>query len=629
MPSKSGFQALSAPLLSADAMGYSSLDELEWKQRALMAEAQLRVQEERNQQLTERLEWMRDIGETLASRRHTSDAIGMLLDRAVRVVGGSLGALYLVEDDGEHITARTMVGDRIKEIRLKIGEGLAGACAATRRVINIKDARRDPRWRFAFDEITGAKTRAVLCVPLLDAQGNLLGVIQVLNKDDGSYFSVDDEDVLTVVSNNISMIMENFRYYFEQVSRNIELNEMQKGLEDRVRELDVLARLQRRIAESPTKDDELHAALEAALSLIDADGCVISYVQDGEMLSIASYANRPGHFFPYVRTSPLFHRVLQSPHPVMLADSELLTDDIDKTLRGEFDAYLGVAIRVKGVTQGAIEVGRYRRPGHVNFTEEHGKLLLLIAGQIGRFMASNSERRRREREGRVAALGAMLSGVMHDLKTPLTISSGYVQLMERADDPERRKLYGDSVRRQFDDVRNMTQEIIAYARGEVSLFERNVHLSVFAQELEEWLQHEFADSSVRICVTLETRGDVRLDEGKLKRILFNLARNAHEAMRRDGGAYYVTISRSGERLVVRCSDTGPGIPVEVRKRLFEPFVSAGKTRRSGLGLSIVKRLAEELEGTIRFDSEIGVGTTFTISCPWKPIIDDDLGRSSD
>lgn len=622
MPSKSEFHALGAPLVSPVPLIFGGPEEHDWKQRALIAEAQLRVEGERNRQLTDRLEWMRDIGEALASRRDTSDAIGMLLDRAVRVVGGALGALYLVEEDGAYITARTMVGDRIKEIRLAVGEGLAGTCASTRRVINVKDARRDPRWRYAFDDITGAKTRAVLCVPLVDVQGALLGVIQVLNKNDETYFSVDDEELLISVANNVSMIIENFRYYFEQVSQNIELNEMRHVLEDRVRELDVLSALQQRIAEATTKDDELAAAHEAALALIDADGCVISYAQDGEMVSLASFANQPGRFIPYERNSELFHRVLNSAQPVMLDGDALLDADFDPVLREEFNTYLGVAIRVNGVTHGAIEVGRHPRPTSSPFTEEHGKLLLLIAGQVGRFIDNSRGRRRREREGRVAALGAMLSGVLHDLKTPLTISSGYVQLMERADDPERRRLYGDAVRRQFDDVRNMTQEIIAYARGEVSLYERTVHLTVFAEELEEWLRHEFEDSVVRVCVNLETRGDIRIDEGKLKRILFNLARNAHEAMRREGGTYTVTISRAGERLVVRSTDTGPGIPSEVRKRLFEPFVSSGKTQRSGLGLSIVKRLAEELNGTVRFDTELGVGTTFTISCPWKAIADE-------
>lgn len=167
----------------------------------------------------------------------------------------------------------------------------------------------------------------------------------------------------------------------------------------------------------------------------------------------------------------------------------------------------------------------------------------------------------------------------------------------------------------------MTHEVVAYARGELQVYERTVHLSVFAEELRQWLCHEFETSGIATEVTLVGRGDVRLDEGKLKRILFNLARNAREAMADQGGSYTIHIAREGDQLVFRCSDTGGGIPQSIQRRLFEEFVSSGKEQRSGLGLAIVKRLVGEMEGEVSFDSVCDEGTTFYVRVPWKEASD--------
>ena len=109
------------------------------------------------------------------------------------------------------------------------------------------------------------------------------------------------------------------------------------------------------------------------------------------------------------------------------------------------------------------------------------------------------------------------------------------------------------------------------------------------------------------------RGDVRMDEGKIKRALFNLARNAREAMP-DGGTYTVEFTRVGDDLVIRSTDTGQGIPLDLQRRLFEAFVTR-KSGGTGLGLAIVKRLVEEHGGSISFQSRIDEGTTFEIKLP--------------
>ena len=81
------------------------------------------------------------------------------------------------------------------------------------------------------------------------------------------------------------------------------------------------------------------------------------------------------------------------------------------------------------------------------------------------------------------------------------------------------------------------------------------------------------------------------------------------------GRYAVVFEREGDRLVIECTDTGPGIPQAIRGRLFDMFVSEGKAGGTGLGLSIVKKVVDDHEGTIRFECGEAGGTTFRIELP--------------
>ncbi len=109
-----------------------------------------------------------------------------------------------------------------------------------------------------------------------------------------------------------------------------------------------------------------------------------------------------------------------------------------------------------------------------------------------------------------------------------------------------------------------------------------------------------------------------LDASQLEQILLNLAVNARDAMP-DGGALRIALSPAGERVVIEVEDDGIGMPEEVRRHIFEPFFTTKDSQRgTGLGLSTVRRLVDELEGTIEVRSAPGEGTCFRIALPAVP-----------
>ena len=104
-----------------------------------------------------------------------------------------------------------------------------------------------------------------------------------------------------------------------------------------------------------------------------------------------------------------------------------------------------------------------------------------------------------------------------------------------------------------------------------------------------------------------------LDPGKIRRVLDNLVSNAVDAMPR-GGGLWVTAERAGDEAVVRVRDSGEGIPDAVMENMFKPF-NTSKAGGTGLGLPFCRMAVRAHGGRIDVETELGAGTTFTVSLP--------------
>jgi signal transduction histidine kinase len=125
-----------------------------------------------------------------------------------------------------------------------------------------------------------------------------------------------------------------------------------------------------------------------------------------------------------------------------------------------------------------------------------------------------------------------------------------------------------------------------------------------------------------IAITIDVPADIpqfETDRGKLQQILLNLINNAFAALS-EGGTLSISAARIDDRtLRIQVEDTGCGIPAKDIKRIFEPFFSTKtQTGGTGLGLSVTYSLTQELGGSIDVESQVGVGTRFTIILPLTP-----------
>ncbi len=162
-----------------------------------------------------RLSALLDVAKALISERDLDALLRKILQEASRVVDADRGSLFLVDRDTGELFAKIaqgIGGDR--ELRIPAGVGIAGHVARTGETIKLRNAYDDPRFNSSVDRATGYQTRSLLAVPMLDMQGQIVGVIQVLNKNHGR-FTQDDADVLVALGGQAAAAIENAKLHEE------------------------------------------------------------------------------------------------------------------------------------------------------------------------------------------------------------------------------------------------------------------------------------------------------------------------------------------------------------------------------------------------------------------------------
>ncbi len=560
---------------------------------------------------------LREVGLALGATLDLDELLELILARMTEVVLAERATLYLLDDAKDELVSRVIQGGEVRQIRLKVGDGIAGHVAKTGRTRLVKDAYKDPRFDPSWDTATGYRTRSILAVPMKNHLGRTIGVIQVLNKKTGE-FEETDAVILASLATQAAISIDNSRLFASVTQKNMQLLDTKEQLEHRVRDLKLLFDLESAMGRASSLEELFTSVLTEALRVCEARAgafamadavtgkCRIYVVDDKSRLR--SYPMRLGQGFAG-------HAMVEA--EAILSNDARAHEVFDPALDGVlgFQAHSVLAVPVEGEDGEPIAaVALYEKNGG-RFSEEDRALLLLIAANASTAILLHLSREAREREDRLTTIGRLLSGVIHDLKTPLSVISGYVQLMQGTDDRAQRDEFAELALRQFDHIVAMQRDVLEFARGEKSILVRKVYLAKFFEDLRAQLETDLARRGVELAIELADRGTAKFDEQKVIRVIHNLARNAAEAMGEKGGKFTIKVSRDGHgALIMTFVDTGPGIPKEIEHRLFQSFVTSGKKGGTGLGLAIVKRIAEEHGGTVTVKST-GKGATFKLRLP--------------
>ena len=220
---------------------------------------------------------------------------------------------------------------------------------------------------------------------------------------------------------------------------------------------------------------------------------------------------------------------------------------------------------------------------------------------------------------RLATLGRLTATVSHELRNPLgTIRASFYSIADETSDKE----LGiedvlDRAERNITRCDAIIEELLDYART------KKPELS--PTRVDDWLAHVLDEQTIpagiRLKRSLVSGMEVPIDGERLRRCVINLVTNACQAMqegKQTGGCLRVETARKADRLEIRIIDSGPGIPPERMEKIFEPLYST-KGFGVGLGLPIVRQIAEMHGGDIEIESEPGEGTRATLWLPLKHV----------
>jgi len=233
--------------------------------------------------------------------------------------------------------------------------------------------------------------------------------------------------------------------------------------------------------------------------------------------------------------------------------------------------------------------------------------------------------------GKMASLGELSAGVAHEINNPLAIILTERQiLLDLADqtqhlDPEFKKELKDSLNQmdaQINRCKRITHNLLRFSRRTRSVIEK-VDLNAFLEEVVELMEREAQSTGVKFLSDLDkTLKPVLSDPSQLQQVFLNLITNAIDA--HDGkpyGTIRITTRADDEHQQVRIvfADTGSGIPKEILHRIFDPFFTTKAVGKgTGLGLSICYTIMQRLGGSISVKSELGEGTEFSLTIPYRP-----------
>ena len=663
--------------------------------------------QERIQQLTasvtqqeQQVAGLLNIAASLRESRDPTEAMGSIVVQISDLLDADRTTIYQLDEETDMLIGLAVQGES-KESSISVGipngRGLAGLVASKKLVINLADAYSHDDFDVRFDKLTGYRTRSVLCVPMLNASGVVIGVVQVLNKNIG-IFSLEDQQLLCALAAQAAITLEALTLECELKTSYDRLQKVSAQVRQQLEEQALLFELETVISSSDEIIDLADAVLSKVASVVGCELVVLfapgesgvgpAYLQEVE----DSLREIPGTYrasdqgllmIPKVELGEgIIGKSASRGEEIILVGDQFELEAIPKKLSSKCDYPVRNALATPLIdgrdsigsicfinceafdleacltplpSQSSVDLDEYNEEDRepvdqmIEYPNECKRALgfaSLIARQLGRGMNQILKRQNALQEDRMMMIGQMLSGVLHDMRGPLTSISGYAQVMARSDDHETRSSMSKTVKRKINELNEMTREVMAFARGERTVLNRKVYLRQFVDNITESMKLEFDEHGIGFSVELSTRGVAYFDEGKIMRVITNIARNARQAMG-DQGRLIWKIYREGDvdpalqettpevvalspaeaspegypdihktsSLVFYLEDNGPGIPESIRERVFDAFMTSGKKEGTGLGLAIVKRIVDDHKGSIRLSTSTGVGTTFTIRIP--------------
>ena len=566
--------------------------------------------------------------------RSTSDPDAVLdtvVKSARRLCRCQVAAIYLIEGGTFRLASSVGLSEEfvrnVTDFPIKVNRGtVIGRAAVERRVQKVSDVLTDTEF-VRIDVQQKGGIRSSMSAPML-LDGEVVGGLSVY-RTEVDPFKKREEALLEGFAAQAAVVVRNVHLVRALEDRGAELAR-------RVEQMEALSEVGQTVGSSLVLDEVLSNIIKNAVRFAGCDGgSIMEYLEGERSFSVRSaYASSP-ELLARLRNvrieldTTLVGRAAREGHAVSIPDLSVV--DLDPHLQLLYDdgwqSVMAIPVLRGEHIIGALVVRR-RSPGE--FSEETAEFLQTFASQSA--MAVYNAQLFHELENKSAELEVMsqhksdfLASMSHELRTPLNAVIGFSEvLLER--------LFGDLNERQDEYLRDilgsgehllaLLNEILDLSKVEAGRME--VALSTFSvaaavEYAVSMIRERAARHNITVSQSIAPSVDqLTSDELRVRQVLVNLLSNAVK-FTHDGGHVDVLAEPAGDELVITVRDTGQGIAVEDRERIFESFQQgrreAPKEEGTGLGLTLCRRIVTLLGGRIWLESELGRGSAFHVAIP--------------
>jgi signal transduction histidine kinase/ActR/RegA family two-component response regulator len=569
-----------------------------------------------------------------AMGRSTADpetVFATVVESARRLCRSQAAHLYLLEDGVYRLLKSTGLSEEsitvIAEHPMPVDrDTLIGRVGLDRRTQQIADVLADPDYgRHDLQRVAGFRT--TMGAPML-LDDEVVGALS-LWRNDVSPFGEREMAIATAFASQAAMAVNGVKLVQQLEARSVELAK-------KVQELEALREVGEAVGSSLDVDHVLSTIAMHAVKLSGTDGgSIMEYSEQDRCFLVRSVYQTAPEVVDNLRSiridlhETLVGRAALERRPIAIAD--LGTLELDPHLRILYDAgwrsLAAVPMLREDQIVGSLIVRRLRTGDFTNDTLDlletfaSQSALALVNAQLFRELKDQSA----ELELASRHKSEFLASMSHELRTPLNAVLGFSEvLLERmfGDINERQEEYLRDIHGSGKHLLELLNEILDLSKveaGRMELEYSSFDLHSVLDAAVSMLRERAAVQSIELATDVDDDvNELYSDELRLKQVLLNLMTNAVK-FTGDGGAVRVRAVRDGAEILITVTDTGIGVPLADRERIFESFQQGGRgssrEEGTGLGLTLSRRLVELLGGRMWLESEVGRGSTFGFSLP--------------
>ena len=532
-------------------------------------------------------------------------ALNLILEEIVRVLAPNSASISLINPDNKRLELEASYGlpEGWSDMDLALGQGITGWTALHGRSIIVPDVRDEPRYITVRPEI-----RSEMAVPMED-RGIVIGVVNVDSEMVDAY-SEQSLKVLTLLTNEATRVVSRLWLI--------------KQLRTKAIQLESLVNMGQRLVGELDTDEILEGLAREGRQLLDCHSCALFLITpDKKELKLHKMFGRNG--------------LIQAEQSISIEDSavsaavhrkkQVEVTDLFFTEENDFLKVIQseglISMLSSPVVFGDEVIGvlnAYTRRKH-RFNNDEKKVFATLAslGAIAiqnarlysRVFASEESLRRNDK---LTTLGMLAAEIAHEIRNPLTVIKLLFDSLDlQFPEEDARQTDVSVIGEKLDHLEEIVERVLSFGRSREGMHSRQdlnqlvhdtirlVRLKLHQQKIEPTFQQ--APEAIL----------VEVNKGQIQQVLLNLILNATQAMP-DGGSIEIQTALKDGQAELKITDSGPGIPEELRNKIFESFLT-DRPDGTGLGLSISKRILRSHRGDIELASSTEDGTCFRFWIP--------------